>query len=102
MDESQANRGLKSSPQLLNLIPNGDHWMVRDTREEGGTKFGAPEEKKLELSLCPPGTQEEHRLPIKDNTERILSTYIHTYIHTHIHSSIYIYIIIIIICSVLP
>lgn len=73
MDESQANRGLKSSPQLLNLIPNGDHWMVRDTREEGGTKFGAPEEKKLELSLCPPGTQEEHRLPIKDNTERILT-----------------------------
>ncbi|KAH7686366.1 AUX/IAA protein [Dioscorea alata] len=73
MDASQGNKGLKSSPQLLNLIPNGHHWMVRDTREEGGTKFGAPEEKKLELSLCPPGTQQEHQLQIKDNTERTLT-----------------------------
>ncbi|KAJ0971422.1 hypothetical protein J5N97_019381 [Dioscorea zingiberensis] len=67
MDESHGKRGVKTSPQLLNLIPNGENWMVRDTREEGGTKFGVPEEKKLELSLCPPGAQ-EHWLTMKDNT----------------------------------
>ncbi|KAL5203444.1 hypothetical protein ABZP36_014396 [Zizania latifolia] len=64
MEEEFKDKGLP--PKLLNLIPDGREWKVKEA-EDGGrsrnTSLDADEEKKLELKLGLPGVQEEERAP---------------------------------------
>ncbi|KAF0927299.1 hypothetical protein E2562_031501 [Oryza meyeriana var. granulata] len=62
MEEEFKDKGLL--PTLLNLIPDGREWKVKE-EDDGGisrnTSLDADEDKELELKLGLPGVQEEER-----------------------------------------